>query len=186
RSAPPGADARSDTQNGHPPKARLIRGIATAAITLLTIPPITDAVEAGPGGGGGRGGGFGGGVRGRARGFAGPGGGLGVVWRRAYRRSRNWRSLTRSFLRAVLYGATGRRRNGALLCQSPCRHARSWTRSNIRQSRHYQHGLAIALRVCAVPRQVLWLRSGHRLDRTGVLALRLLRLFRLCVLAVCL
>ena len=43
-----------------PAKARLIRGIATAAILLLTIPPIIDAAEAGPGGGGGRGGGFGG------------------------------------------------------------------------------------------------------------------------------
>src|SRR5215831_19647260 len=43
-----------------PAKARLIRGIATAAIMLLTIPPITDAAEAGPGGGGSRGGGFGG------------------------------------------------------------------------------------------------------------------------------
>ena len=32
-----------------PAKARLIRGIATAAILLLTIPPIIDAAEAGPG-----------------------------------------------------------------------------------------------------------------------------------------
>src|SRR6516164_2423452 len=39
-----------------PAKARLMRGIATAAILLLTISP---AAEAGPGGGG-RGGGFGG------------------------------------------------------------------------------------------------------------------------------
>ena len=120
-------------------------------------------------------------------------GGFGFCRRRAHRRSRNWIARNQPFLRAGLYGATGRRRNAPLLCQSPCRHARSGTRSNIRQSRHYQHGLAIAFRVCAVPRQLLWFtlavvvgRSGHRLDRTGVLALRLLRLFRLCVLAVCL
>jgi hypothetical protein len=63
-----------------PAKARLIRGIATAAILLLTIPPITDAAEAGPGGGGGgRGGGLGGHVGVSARGFAGRGGGLGFV-----------------------------------------------------------------------------------------------------------
>src|SRR5262249_57505040 len=59
-----------------PAKARLMRGIATAAILLLTIPL---AAEAGPGGGG-RGGGLGGHVGGgSARGFAGRGGGLGVV-----------------------------------------------------------------------------------------------------------
>src|SRR5262249_61494128 len=63
-----------------PAKARLIRGIATAAILLLTIPPITDAAEAGPGGGGGgRGGGLGGDGGGRARGFACRGGGVGCV-----------------------------------------------------------------------------------------------------------
>ena len=62
-----------------PAKARLLRGIATAAILLLTIPPITDAAKAGPGGGGGRGGGFGGHVGFGARGFAGRGGGLGFV-----------------------------------------------------------------------------------------------------------
>src|SRR5215468_10922668 len=50
----------------------------------------------------------------------------------------------------------------------------------------------IALRVCPVPWPILWFalavvvgRFRHRLDRTGVLALRLLRLFRLCVLAIC-
>jgi len=59
-----------------PAKARLMRGIATAAILLLTIPPITDAAEAGPGGGGGRGGGFGGHVGVSARSFAGRGGGF--------------------------------------------------------------------------------------------------------------
>src|SRR5262245_27179367 len=52
-------------------KARLMRGIATAAILLLTIPPITDAAEAGPGG---QGGAFGGHVGVSARGFAGRGG----------------------------------------------------------------------------------------------------------------
>jgi hypothetical protein len=62
-----------------PAKARLVRGIAIAAILLLTIPPITDAAKAGPGGGGGRGGGFGGHVGVSARGFAGRGGGLGFV-----------------------------------------------------------------------------------------------------------
>ena len=62
-----------------PAKARLMRGIATAAILLLTIPPITDAAEAGPGGGGGRGGGFGGHVGGSGAGFAGRGGGLGFA-----------------------------------------------------------------------------------------------------------
>jgi len=62
-----------------PAKARLLRGVATAAILLLTIPPITDAAKAGPGGGGGRGGGFGGHVGFGARGFAGRGGGLGFV-----------------------------------------------------------------------------------------------------------
>src|SRR5260370_36311328 len=56
-----------------PPKARLMRGIVTAATLLLTIPPITDAAEAGPGGGGGRGGRFHGGRAGNAR---------GVRWRR--------------------------------------------------------------------------------------------------------
>ena len=59
-----------------PAKARLMRGIATAAILLLTIPPITDAAEAGPGGGGSRGGGFGGHVGVSARSFAGRGGGF--------------------------------------------------------------------------------------------------------------
>src|SRR5262249_27257145 len=58
-----------------PAKARIMRGIATAAILLLTIPP---AAEAGPGGGG-RGGGFGGHVGFSARGFAGRGGGSGFV-----------------------------------------------------------------------------------------------------------
>src|SRR5215472_15797301 len=53
-----------------PAKARLMRGIATAAILLLTIPP---AAEAGPGAGG-RGGGFGGHV-----GFSARGGGSGFV-----------------------------------------------------------------------------------------------------------
>src|SRR5262250_3262672 len=62
-------------------KARLMRGIVTTAILLLTIPPITDAAEAGPGGGGGggRGGGFGGHVGVSARGFAGRGGGSGFA-----------------------------------------------------------------------------------------------------------
>src|SRR5262249_57421975 len=60
-------------------EARLIRGIATAAIMLLTIPPITDVAEAGPGGGGGKGGGFGGHVGVGARAFAGRGGGSGFV-----------------------------------------------------------------------------------------------------------
>jgi hypothetical protein len=64
-----------------PAKARLMRGIATAAILLLTIPPITDAAEARPGGGGGRGGGFGGHVGVSAPGFAGRGGGLGFAGR---------------------------------------------------------------------------------------------------------
>src|SRR5262249_24901018 len=62
-----------------PVKSRLMRGIATAALLLVTIPAITDTAKAGPGGGGGRGGGFGGHVGGRARGFAGRGGGLGFV-----------------------------------------------------------------------------------------------------------
>jgi LTXXQ motif family protein len=62
-----------------PLQVRLMRGIATAAILLLAIPPITDAAKAGPGGGGGRGGGFGGHVGVSARGFAGRGGGLGFV-----------------------------------------------------------------------------------------------------------
>ena len=60
-----------------PAKAHLMRGIATVAILLLTIPPITDAAEARPGGGGGRGGGFGGHVGGGGAGFAGRGGGFG-------------------------------------------------------------------------------------------------------------
>jgi hypothetical protein len=64
-----------------PAKARLMRGIATAAMLLLTIPPITDAAEARPGGGGGRGGGFGGHVGASATGFAGRGRGLGFVGR---------------------------------------------------------------------------------------------------------
>jgi LTXXQ motif family protein len=62
-----------------PAKTRLIQGIATAAILLLTIPPISDEAQAGPGGGGGRGGGFGGHAGFGARGFAGRGGGLGFV-----------------------------------------------------------------------------------------------------------
>src|SRR5262245_24997552 len=59
-------------------KVCLMRGIAIAAILLLTIPPITDA-EAGPGGGGGRGGGFSGHAGVSARGFVGRGGGLGFA-----------------------------------------------------------------------------------------------------------
>src|SRR5260370_22677729 len=62
-----------------PPKARLMRGIVTAATLLLTIPPITDAAEAGPGGGGGRGGGFSGDARVSGRGFPGPRWGVGFV-----------------------------------------------------------------------------------------------------------
>jgi hypothetical protein len=64
-------------------KARLKRGIATAAILLLTIPPITDAADArgGGGGGGGRGGGFGGHIGVGGPGFAGRGGGLGFAGR---------------------------------------------------------------------------------------------------------
>src|SRR5262249_61161678 len=49
------------------------------------------------------------------------------------------------------------------------------------------------LRVCPVPWPILWFalavvvgRFRHRLDRTGVLALRRLRLFRFCVLGICL
>src|SRR4029077_16689571 len=89
-----GQSASNLNKNDHPPlararptalitpcpaKARLLRGIATAAILLLTIPPITDAAKAGPGGGGGRGGGFGGHVGFGARGFTGRGAGLGFV-----------------------------------------------------------------------------------------------------------
>ena len=62
-----------------PAKTRLIRGIATAAILLLTIPPISDEAQAGPGGGGGRGGGFSGHVGFGSRGFAGRGGGVGFL-----------------------------------------------------------------------------------------------------------
>src|SRR5260370_30314888 len=64
-------------------KARLKRGIATAAILLLTIPPITDAADArgGGGGGGGRGGGFGGHTRVGGPGFSGRRGGLGFSGR---------------------------------------------------------------------------------------------------------
>src|SRR5256885_1496608 len=62
----------------------------------------------------------------------------------------------------------------------------------IRQPRHRQCGLAIAIRVIALSRQVLRLalvavvarRHRHRLGRTSVLALRLLRFLRLRVLAV--
>jgi LTXXQ motif family protein len=60
-----------------PAKTRLLRGIATAAILLLTIAPVTDAAEARPGGCGGRGGGFGGHFGGGGAGFAGRGGGFG-------------------------------------------------------------------------------------------------------------
>ena len=66
-------------KTANPAKARLMSGIATAAILLLTIPTITDPAKAGPGGGGGRGGGFGGHAGVSARGFAGRGGGLGFV-----------------------------------------------------------------------------------------------------------
>jgi LTXXQ motif family protein len=62
-----------------PAKTRLLRGIATAAILLLTIPSITGAAKAGPGGGGGRGAGFGGHVGVGATGFAGRGGGWGFA-----------------------------------------------------------------------------------------------------------
>jgi LTXXQ motif family protein len=69
------APARAATlKMATPAKAHLIRGLATAAILLLTIPPIA---EAGPGGGGGRSGGFGGHVGGGGAGFAGRGGGFG-------------------------------------------------------------------------------------------------------------
>src|SRR5262249_31017019 len=65
-------------KTANPATAHLMRDIATAAILLLTIRPITDAAEAGAGGGG-RGGGFGGHVGVSARGFGGRGGGLGFV-----------------------------------------------------------------------------------------------------------
>jgi hypothetical protein len=54
-------------KTARPTKARLMRGIATAAILLLTIPPITDAEEAGPCG---KDGDFDGHVGASARGFA--------------------------------------------------------------------------------------------------------------------
>jgi LTXXQ motif family protein len=74
------APARAATlKMATPTKAHFMRGLVTAAILLLTIPPITDAAEAGPGGGGGRGGGFGGHVGGGGAGFAGRGGGLGFA-----------------------------------------------------------------------------------------------------------
>src|SRR5262245_63744137 len=74
------APARAATlKMATPAKAHFMRGIATAAILLLTIPPITDAAKAGPGGGGGRGGGFGGHVGVSTRGFTGRGGGLGFA-----------------------------------------------------------------------------------------------------------
>src|SRR6266545_3243309 len=74
------APARAATlKTAAPAKAHLMKGLATAAILLLTIPPITDAAKAGPGGGGGRGGGFGGHVGGGGAGFAGRGGGLGFA-----------------------------------------------------------------------------------------------------------
>ena len=62
-------------------QARLKRGIAIAAILLLTIPPIIDAAEAGGRGGGGRGGGFGGHIGVGGAGFAGRGGSLGFAGR---------------------------------------------------------------------------------------------------------
>src|SRR5215471_3946611 len=61
----------------------------------------------------------------------------------------------------------------------------------LRQSRHCQRRLPLALWVCPLPRPLLRFdlavvvgRPRRRLDRTGVLALRLWRLLRLCVLAV--
>jgi LTXXQ motif family protein len=65
-------------KTGIPAKARLVRGMAAAAILLLTIPSISDEAEAGPGGGS-RGGGFSGHAGFSGRGFAGRSGGLGFV-----------------------------------------------------------------------------------------------------------
>src|SRR6266568_555916 len=60
-------------------KARLGRGIVTAAILLLAVPLITEAADAGGSGGGGRGGGFGGHSAVGGMGFGGRGGGLGFA-----------------------------------------------------------------------------------------------------------
>src|SRR2546427_10200078 len=62
-------------------KARLSRGIVTAAILLLAVPLVTDAADARAGGGGGRGGGFGGHSAVGGMGFGGRGGGLGFATR---------------------------------------------------------------------------------------------------------
>jgi LTXXQ motif family protein len=62
-------------------KARLGRGIVTAAILLLAVPLITEAADAGGVGGGGRGGGFGGHSAVGGMGFGGRGGGLGFATR---------------------------------------------------------------------------------------------------------
>src|SRR5258708_7187815 len=61
----------------------------------------------------------------------------------------------------------------------------------VRQPRHRQRGMAIAVRIGAIPRQIRRIamvavvarRPRRRLDRTAVLALRRLRLLRLRVLA---
>src|SRR2546429_7163150 len=67
------APARAATlKMATPAKAHFMRGLVTAAILLLIIPPITDVAEAGPGGGAGTGGGFGGPVRGRGQGLSRP------------------------------------------------------------------------------------------------------------------
>src|SRR5215813_1695842 len=75
-----------------------------------------------------------------------------------------------------------------------CRGTRGRSRSpDVRQPRHRQRRVAIAIRAGALPRCVLWFslalvawRRGPRLVRTAVLALRLFRPVRLRLLAVCL
>src|SRR5262249_52382830 len=193
RSAPPGADARSDTQNCHPRQGSLDQRHCHRGDHAPHNSP--DHRRSGS----------------RSRrwweerrwlrwarrsqrwGLRWPRWGFGFCRRRAYRRSRNWIARNQPFLRAVLYGVTGRRRNGALFCQSPCRHARSRTRSNTWQSRHHQRSIATAFRVRPIPGPLPWIalavvvgRPDHRLDRACVLAVRLLRFLRLRVLAVCL
>src|SRR5262245_9176655 len=118
----------------------------------------------------------------------------------AYRRdARGTSEHCRSFFRRQSFAAC-RTRHGPSVRQRlgprarGCRGTRGRSRSpGVRQPRHRQRRVAIAIRTGALPRCVLWFslalvawRRGPRLVRTAVLALRLLRPVRLRLLAVCL
>src|SRR6516164_6864714 len=118
----------------------------------------------------------------------------------AYRRdARGASEHCRSFFRRQSFAACRTRRGPSVRRRlgpraRGCRGTRGRSRSpGVRQPRHRQRRVAIAIRTGALPRCVLWFslalvawRGGPRLVRTAVLALRVLRPARLHLLAVCL